>query len=130
MDLMQVLVAQTSVYVRFRRCENQNHRLNRLRKYAYPALQGLKPLKKTQTLCRAYPSFVRIKRHHPQNLRLFPQPVKPTEKTLLRPGGWFGRLTTRAWPSEDIRNFYARRDEIEDQQNCCGSRITRISMRA
>src|SRR6266478_6379059 len=61
-------------------------RLNRLRKYAYPALQGLKPLKKTQTLCRAYPSFVRIKRHDPQNLRLFPQPVKPTEKNFAAAG--------------------------------------------
>src|SRR5467141_3275127 len=56
---------------------NSTSAAKRLRKYAYPALQGLKPLKKTETLCRAYPSFVRIKRHDPQNLRLFPQPVKP-----------------------------------------------------
>jgi hypothetical protein len=101
-----------------------------LRKYAYPALQGLKPLKKTQTLCRAYPSFVRIKRHDPQNLRLFLQPVKPTEKNFAATGRMVRETHHKSLPSEDIRNFYARRDEIEDQQHCCGSRIIRISMRA
>src|SRR5260370_39982555 len=65
-------------------------RLNRFRKNALSDLQGLKPLKKMQTLCRAYPSFVGMKRHDPQNLRLFPQPVKPTKANLasagLKPG--------------------------------------------
>src|SRR2546429_8366683 len=79
------------------------HRLNRLREYAYPALQGLKPLKKTQTLCRAYPSFVRIKRHDPQNLRLFPRPVKPTEKNFAATGRMVREthhksLTLRGYP--------------------------------
>src|SRR6266705_7102037 len=45
-------------------------RLNRLRKNALSDLQGLKPLKETRTLCRAC-------RHDPQDVRLFPQRVKP-----------------------------------------------------
>src|SRR6266478_2973090 len=80
-------------------------RLNRLRKNAVSDLQGLKPLMKAQTLCRAYPSFVGMKRHDPQNLRVFPQPVKPTFRSAR-----FGRadgsttLTTRARPSEISRD--------------------------
>src|SRR6266851_1786568 len=42
---------------------------------ALSGLQGLKPLKKAGTLCRAYPSFVRMKRHDPQTFLLFPHNV-------------------------------------------------------
>jgi hypothetical protein len=39
-------------------------------------LQGLKPMKETQLLCRACPSFVRMKRHDLQGLRVFSQGVR------------------------------------------------------
>ena len=39
-------------------------------------LRGLKPLKKTRPFCRAYPSFVSMKRRDPQTVLLFPQPAK------------------------------------------------------
>src|SRR6266478_6315397 len=80
----------TETTTRRSRNQTQLQRLNRLRKNAVSDLQGLKPLKKMQTLCRAYPSFVGMKRHDPQNLRLFPQPVKPIERNFasggLKPG--------------------------------------------
>ena len=67
-----------------RRSRNQTQlqRLNGLQKNVLSDLQGLKPLKETRTLCRAYPSFVRMKRHDPQHVRLFPQPVNATESNL------------------------------------------------
>jgi hypothetical protein len=40
---------------------------------------GVKTQKKTQPFCRAYPSFVRMKRHDPQTVRLFPQTVQPRQ---------------------------------------------------
>src|SRR5712691_12098903 len=45
-----------------------------LRKYVFSDFQGLKPLKETKTVCRAYPSFVRMKRHDPRTFRVFAQP--------------------------------------------------------
>ena len=59
-----------------------------LEKNGVSGLQGLKSLKKTQPLCRA-------QRHDPQNLRVFPQPVKPLPIKVR-----FGRAEGR--PSEEL----------------------------